>query len=1354
MARAIVSEARRSVVAAARKVWSERLVDLTRRNNLLYYRPLKLGSYDLDKPDRAALLDVLAGGAGLLTRLVPTAEIEGVGDGGEDPRELTPAQLGAGRRLVEVQRKATENFEERGLETMFLAYGFASWTAKDGGRDAEAAVVLCPIRLEGKEQRRAVRRRGDLEINPVLVHVLERDFGMAGIAEQLAAALPEEEERLHEPQTYEDLFVELERAAKHVAGFRVVRRAVIGNFSFQKLAMVKDLERWGDAMAENDVIAALAGDTEAKVALGHDDASESVEALDEEPPALQFLVLEADSSQHLAIKAVLAGKSLVIAGPPGTGKSQTIGNLVAELVAQGRRVLFVAEKRAAIEMVKRRLVRVGLGDLLLDLHGAVSKREVMAQFAEVFTRIQKTGPVSSGGLLEEYAHQRERLRSYATLLRRPVSPLGVDLETLHGRLLRLPRGATSQVRWRGLDLDRLGPTVAREARELLREASSQPTLFLGTDASLWSRAKLDSPAATERAIDLARHLTEVSVPAVEAALTEATKASGLPRPTTVGGAGEFSAFLSGVNRLVDQYDTRLFGEDLEALQAALSPAVGSFLTRLFAPLRPSFRSARSRVSKLRKAPASADTLLSETTLAGTSRARWLELGAADMPHAVSSASELARALDVLQAGVRELSGLFDTGVLPSGSLEELRLLVRALARDEQKAMSVARLRRVAARLRELGLALLLAELGSVPDTMLWPDIFEHAWLRSARDRAFIASSELAGFDGRTHADVVREFRRLDRAILEVAVARVRRAHSEHAVTAMNAYPDEAVNVRHEAFKQKAHKPVRKLAVEAPHVLTAIKPCWMASPLAVSQLLLGSRDSPFDVVIFDEASQVLPEDAVTALLRGRVAVVAGDRHQLPPTPFFVAGQDDGDEDADGADATAGHESVLDAMRGFAPERSLQWHYRSEDERLIAFSNHEIYGLSLVTFPGVGRWSPISHVLVPQILADGEELSSSAEVERVVELILEHARTRPDETLGVITMGVRHQRRIQARLDQVRKEQPELDEFFDSEDHRERQEPFFVKNLERVQGDERDAIILSIGYGKDRAGRLIYRFGPLLYDGGERRLNVAVTRAKRRITLVSSFSHEDMDDTKLHSRGMRLIKQYLRFAASGGAEIHDEGVAAAERNPFELDVEDALRQRGLEVVPQYGVSRYRIDLVVMHPKQPGRRILAIECDGASYHSTPTVRDRDRLRQEHLERLGWRFVRIWSTDWFTRRDEEIERVLKTYEAALEDDASRRRGAPPRAASTRPAEVSTTLQARGARPYFIPNLSIDRYDYRTRLALVRWVASDGRLRTDDELLYEVAGELGYKSVRNRIRESLEEAIEGYRRTAARGLP
>ncbi len=290
MSTAVIAEARRGLVARARKVWRERLIDLTRRNNLLYYRPLKLGSYDLNGFDEQALLELLAGGSALLTRLIPAAKLEGAPESaGEDPAELSAEQLGAARRLVEVQRKADENFEERGLETMFLAFGLASWTTKDGGRESDAAVLLVPLKLEGKEQRRALRRRGDIELNLALLYVLEREYEVQGLGEQLAALLPDEDEGLRDMRTYEEVFETLERAAAHIPGFQVKRRAVIGNFSFQKLAMVKDLEAWGDAMAANDIVAALAGDTDARIALGRPDPSEGVESLDREPPENQFL---------------------------------------------------------------------------------------------------------------------------------------------------------------------------------------------------------------------------------------------------------------------------------------------------------------------------------------------------------------------------------------------------------------------------------------------------------------------------------------------------------------------------------------------------------------------------------------------------------------------------------------------------------------------------------------------------------------------------------------------------------------------------------------------------------------------------------------------------------------------------------------------------------------------------------------------------------------------------------------------------------------------------------------------------------------------------------------------------------
>ena len=284
------------------------------------------------------------------------------------------------------------------------------------------------------------------------------------------------------------------------------------------------------------------------------------------------------------------------------------------------------------------------------------------------------------------------------------------------------------------------------------------------------------------------------------------------------------------------------------------------------------------------------------------------------------------------------------------------------------------------------------------------------------------------------------------------------------------------------------------------------------------------------------------------------MIAGDQRQLPPTTFFAAG-DDGDDSADDDNATAGFQSILDAMTAFLePAWSLDWHYRSCDEALIAYANHRIYNGRMVTFPGPGGAGAVRHELVHHVPGVGaQEASVGAEVQRVVELVRQHAAERPDATLGVITMGIEHAKRIEMALDRARQDDPTLEPLF-AEDVRER---FFVKNLERVQGDERDAIILSIGYGKDDTGQLVYRFGPLLQEGGERRLNVAITRARQTMTVVSSFSHHDVraDYPKL---GVQLLRGFLEYAASNGQRFERGVATAVALNEFEQSVFDGMTE----------------------------------------------------------------------------------------------------------------------------------------------------------------------------------------------------
>jgi very-short-patch-repair endonuclease len=554
-------------------------------------------------------------------------------------------------------------------------------------------------------------------------------------------------------------------------------------------------------------------------------------------------------------------------------------------------------------------------------------------------------------------------------------------------------------------------------------------------------------------------------------------------------------------------------------------------------------------------------------------------------------------------------------------------------------------------------------------------------------------------------------------------------------------------------------------------MTALKPCWAMSPLVVSQLLPGDRPY-FDIVIFDEASQVLPADAIPAILRGRSLVVAGDAQQLPPTSFFSAASD-GEQDEQQAilddgtinlALTSGYESILDVLTaGLGPgrTRSLTWHYRSRDERLIAFSNSWIYDRSLTTFPGILGQDCLSHELVAQgEQVAGQEDSVTAEVERVVDLVLAHAEQRAHESLGVITMGIKHAERIDVRLRDRLSQLPHLHSYFDDPSADER---FFVKNLERVQGDERDAIILSIGYGKSGDGRLLYRFGPLLQQGGHRRLNVAVTRARSRMTLVSAFSHQDMDPNRPMQDGVKMLRAYLQFASTRGASLGDVAMEKPALNPFEISVRDRLVAAGIPLTAQYGVAGYWIDFAAAHPLQPGRMVLAIEADGATYHSSPTARDRDRLRQEQLERLGWSFHRIWSTDWFSDPDKCVSRAKMAYDRAVEaadaEDRKRAyaqetrgkavfaaRGTVEPDSSPAPAGPPPSRRS-GAKPSVTLGMPITEYSDKTLIDLVRWIESDTLLRTEDEVFDEFVLALGFRRRGSRIRAAFDRVLPTARR-------
>lgn len=512
---------------------------------------------------------------------------------------------------------------------------------------------------------------------------------------------------------------------------------------------------------------------------------------------------------------------------------------------------------------------------------------------------------------------------------------------------------------------------------------------------------------------------------------------------------------------------------------------------------------------------------------------------------------------------------------------------------------------------------------------------------------FASEDRLLGeFDLEAHEQSRERFRRLDEWEVRAASSRIRQYQLGRDDRPRSGWFAEATSelgiLQKEIQKKRRQLPLRKLFAEIPSVLQRLKPCIMMSPLSVSTFL-QSEELRFDLVIFDEASQVFPWDAIGAIYRADQLIVAGDEKQLPPTNFFNRADIESaeEEDSDIGD----FESILSLCKSIGmPGRRLRWHYRSRREPLIAFSNRHFYDGDLVTFPSVRDASgdAVRLEFVPQ--GRWIERRNEPEAERVTDLVIRHLRARPETSLGVIAFNQSQQTAIEDAIYERRRKYPEVETLF----HAGLSEPLFVKNLENVQGDERDVIILSMGYGYNDAGKFLKNFGPLTKSGGERRLNVAVTRAREEVILVASVKAADLDLSGSTSQGAHLLKGYLEYAERGVdslARMIDSITGEAE-STFEQEVAAALVARGLHPVTQVGCGGFRIDLALKHPQRPGEFCLGIECDGATYHSSKTARDRDRIRQNVLEHLGWNIVRIWSTDWIRNPDRQIERVLAAYE------------------------------------------------------------------------------------------------------------
>ena len=535
-------------------------------------------------------------------------------------------------------------------------------------------------------------------------------------------------------------------------------------------------------------------------------------------------------------------------------------------------------------------------------------------------------------------------------------------------------------------------------------------------------------------------------------------------------------------------------------------------------------------------------------------------------------------------------------------------------------------------------------------------VFQKRFFRLWLDAILPNYPAVLNFRRRMHESAINEFARLDKIQFEIAKARIRSKliNDLPSLQRFTSGVDEISMLKRELGKQRRIMPIRKLFRELPNLLLTLKPCLMMSPLSVS-LFLEAETYQFDTVIFDEASQVCTENAIGSISRGKQVIIAGDSKQLPPTNFFSAStSSDADfdtDDEDEYDDTGAYESILDEA-GLLPERTLFWHYRSRHEHLIAFSNTKIYKNNLITFPANIDKVPdngVEYVYVKDGIYDrGGKKGNVIEAQKVAGMVFEHFGKHPNRSLGIIAFGEVQQVAIDTAIRAMRLKNQRYEHFFKED----ADESFFIKNLENVQGDERDTIIFSIGYAKDAAGVFRMNFGPLSKSGGERRLNVAITRAKYNLKLVGSIIPTDIDTDKISSDGPKLLRAYIDFAINGVESLVRETTefdVAEHDSPFEEAVYKFLDRKGYKVATQVGCSGYRIDMAVKHPTLSGVYVLGVECDGAAYHSARTARERDRLRQEVLENMGWRIYRIWSTDWIKDPRTEGEALIAAINDAI---------------------------------------------------------------------------------------------------------
>jgi very-short-patch-repair endonuclease len=1345
--------------------------------------------------------------------------------------------------LLRIQTEARTYLEEQGVNILFLAVGFLHWyEAESSDVLRKAPLLLVPVELVRKGIKNEFRLAfadENLVQNLSLSALLKTDFGLT---------LPEyEDDPNADPEDLpplESFFTMASECVSKQQNWKVTPDEIhLGFFSFGKFLMFNDLDPavWPEdkQLCDHPILGRLLGS-------GFDEkpfVSDS-EHLDDviQPGDVRF-VRDADSSQTVAILEPREGRNLVIQGPPGTGKSQTITNIIAELIGNGKTVLFVAEKMTALEVVQRRLQECHLGDAVLELHSHKSNKAAVLK--ELDRTLSQGEPLIKDGSrdIESLKSIRRELNLYCQAVNTPIGTSSLPFIRALGRYLNLKREHPDLPTWSFEPMKNWSDPDFQHVRDQLGELArhireyGRPSL----NAFWGSKRQLFSPIEQET---MSENLTRCisSLDGISRTVVSLSERLGLVRPATLAdvriacraaqraaeapklkgislSSGEWQLRRDSVRSLLaagrqmvalkTQHQAMLIDHAWEQNVLADRQNIAIHGSKWWRLLSGQYRDSVARLQGLCKQQIPStygdrlsliDAILGYQLAKRTydqfaflgealfgaqwnhersdwdvleSLSEWIialhdELGEGLLPPAIinflsgepeigglgSSINSIHHDESTLRSSILDLVEALQIGDHTSVTslldlpVEELRQKLQDWHGRLGTLHQQVRFNALSTQLIEQGLGdfLNLAADWDRPaeDIVHTLDL---SWTSGLITLAYSKNPALAQFDTVKQKHLIDSFRMLDQASLSYAQEVLAKTIWERKPAKNQA--GEMQVLGHELNKKRRHIPIRKLIDQAGRVIQAIKPVFMMSPMSIANFLPPGK-LEFDVVIFDEASQVKSVDAFGALARARQAIVVGDTQQMPPTDFFGREIETDSED----NTTADIESILALFcaRG-AQERTLNWHYRSRHESLISVSNVEFYERKLVVFPASGS-HPLATGLKfrfhPEAIYDrGRTRTNKLEAIEIARAVIDHAENKPDLSLGVVAFSVAQRDLILVELEKLRKGHPELNGFFSGSHPT---EPFFVNNLENVQGHERDCILISIGYGRNESGRIMKEFGPIVRIGGERRLNVLISRAKMSMEVFCNFRADELELEANASHGLRALKRFLKYAETGDLEIPRETGKDAD-SPFEEEVIHALRTKGYSIEPQVGAAGYFIDLTVKDPEFPGRYILAIECDGAAYHSSRSARDRDRLRQGVLEGLGWRFHRIWSTDWFRNPQQEIGRAVQAIESAR---ASARASTPhqPAAAAVRPPEiiranVSTAPSMNLAEKYkkielprWKASQALHEATRHNLLQMIKAVVDQESPVHESEITKRLMKAFGVTRAGNRITETVREAI------------